>query len=486
MRHQIAGHPASWLLLVRILVGLLVIGAVAALVGGIIPLGILLLVGTAVLAGVVETHAALVRGQRAWIEVLPAGMKYSDRQGEREIQDYEIVSLAFAITPQYSNGHPNGYLRTCRLWTADERVLELKNKYANGEADPLGSFIQRIAETLKEGFAQALAHGVEVRGEGWRLSNTMLYCGVAGRERPLELAKIAAIQDTEGMLGVWLRDEELPAVKLLPTGRNAWLLADLIEPYMAKMPEENEPPREGLGRIIFRRRASIAVVIALFLIAAALGIAGVIGLSQGVQDAFVFVVLLGVGALLCVLAVHFAFAEMTCHEWGVMQRGLLGRRQLLYRDIESFTYRATRNYVNGAYTGTALYLQFMPRAGCGRKITHSSNVQGNDDDLDRLREGVARIIGAQMHQRLANGETVTWTNNLAFSPAGLLYRPPGFISRGNQVLLPYDKYHGHNLQDGNFYLFEKGKDKSVTSESVGEVNFFPGFYLLLTIAHSDD
>jgi hypothetical protein len=339
---------------------------------------------------------------------------------------------------------------------------------------------------LKEGFSQALAHGVEVRGDGWRLSNTTLFCGAAGRERPIELAKITAIHDTEGMLGIWVRDEDLPTVKLPLESRNAWMLPDLVEPYMEKRPATEEPPREGLGRILFRRRANRAVTIATMILAAALVAIGGFGALESDEESPVFFILLGIGAVLCVVSVHLSLADFSCHDWGVRQRNLLGRRQLLYRDIESFTYRATRNFVNGVYSGTALFLQFTPRAGAGRGISHNCTVQGNDYDLDLLRDGVSQIIAGQMHVRLANGEAVEWTSNLGFSPQGFLYRPSGFIGRGKETLLPWENYHGYTLQEGFFYLFEKGKNNAVIAENVGEANFFPGFYLLLQLSHSGE
>ena len=88
--------------------------------------------------------------------------------------------------------------------------------------------------------------------------------------------------------------------------------------------------------------------------------------------------------------------------------------------------------------------------------------------------------------RLAGGEEVPWTKNLAFRTEGLVYRPAGFVTRGQPTLLPYANYHGYSLNDGYFFLFEKGKEKHVLSESVGEENFFPGFYLLLTLAHASE
>lgn len=52
-------------------------------------------------------------------------------------------------------------------------------------------------------------------------------------------------------------------------------------------------------------------------------------------------------------------------------------------------------------------------------------------------------------------------------------------------MLPYENYHGYNLNDGYFFLFEKGKDKAVLSRKASARNFFPGFYLLLNLAHAN-
>ena len=118
------------------------------------------------------------------------------------------------------------------------------------------------------------------------------------------------------------------------------------------------------------------------------------------------------------------------------------------------------------------------------RLRNYSNVQGDDQELDRLRDVVSHIMAAQMRLRLAEGEQVAWTNNLAFTQDGLIYSAPGLLVRGKATLLPYSEYQGYDLRDGYFYLFEKGNTHSVMSEKVAEANFFPGFYLLLQIAHS--
>lgn len=482
--HRLVGHviPAA---LAVIAVGMICFEELRA------P-GLGLLIISAALAGAVEVYAAVMRRRQKWIEVQPASFKVIDRTGVREWQDYEIVSFAFSTTPIISNGHPAGFRRRCRLWPAPGvpgkdpgPPIELTNNFRQGQRDPLQEFIERIGDLLRDGFAQALEEGVEVRGDGWSLGKTMLRCRVGGREEQLPIHQIAAVHPYDQFMGVWLVDKEDPVVSLPLDGRNVWLLPALLAPYLPPRDPDVPPPAGGLGRLIFRRKASLAMVITVSVLAAALTGCGIAGGIAGEKDAqFILFGLGGGGLVLAAVTAHLAWAEFRCQEWGVVKRNLFGRKQLLYRDVKTFTYQAVRHYTNGAYTGTNLLLRFVPLPGCGSVIAHSAHVHGDDAALDHLRDEISQIIASQMHHRLAADEEVPWTKNLAFSPEGLVYRPASFVTRGQPTLLPYEAYAGYNLNDGYFFLFEKGKDKPVLSENVGEENFFPGFCLLLNLAHA--
>jgi hypothetical protein len=471
-----------------------VIGGVLAMIGVVLVCndelrgtGILALVTGIVLVLAAEVYGALMRRRQQWIEVLPDGFKVIDRTGERELRDYEIVALAYSRAPVLSNGTPVGYTRRCRMWPAQGAVIELQNKYHQGVTDPLAGMIDRVGELLREGFSQALADGVEVRGDGWSLSKTALRCRVGGRDEHLLLHDITAVHPYDQCMGVWVADREDPVVSLPNDGRNVWLLPALIAPYLKPQDPDAPPPAGGLGRLIFRRKAALATVITVGLLAAVLVVCGIAGALVGEGDAqFILFGMGGVGLLLFAVMAHLAKAEFRCQEWGVTSRNLFGRRPLMYRDVAAFTYKAVRHYTNGAYTGTNVQLRFVPKQGCGKTIAHNSHLQGDDGELDNLRDVISQIIAGQMHHRLAAGEEVAWTKNLSFRPEGLVYRPAGFVTRGQATLLPYENYHGYNLHEGYFFLFEKGKDKAVLSESVGEENFFPGFFLLLNLAHASE
>ena len=450
--------------------------------------GIFFLGCTGILSISTEIYVATMKRRQRWLEVSDDGCKVIDRHGERELKDFEIVALSYVSTPVLSNGRPAGQQRRCRMWPASGPVIEIQNKLGEGVNDPLGEFIDRVGSLLREGFEQALAEGVEVRGDSWSLGKTMLRCQVGGREEQLPVHKIAAVHPYDQVMGVWLIDKEEPAVSLPIDGRNVWLLPALLAPYLPAQDPEASPPAGGLGRMIFRRKATLSNIIILVgagLLMIGLGIFGLVTpeeLEIGYRIGGAALGLLGIG-LIC-LAIHQATSEFRCQEWGVTHSTMFGRKRLMYRDVASFTYLATRHYTNGAYTGTNISLKFVPRPGCGSPISHNAHIHGDDGELDNLRDAISRIIASQMHVRLATGEEVAWTKNLGFRSEGLVYRPAGFVTRGQPMLLPYENYAGYNLNEGYFFLFEKGKEKPVLSESVGEENFFPGFYLLLNLAHA--
>jgi hypothetical protein len=170
----------------------------------------------------------------------------------------------------------------------------------------------------------------------------------------------------------------------------------------------------------------------------------------------------------------------------VWQKSLFGQKLLRYVDIGGFTYSATRHYHNGAYTGTHLSMCFKPLVReAGPMIRFSTTVQGDDDDLDELRDVISHAICVRMAGELAAGRAVAWTPNLEFTPQGLRYRPSSMFGRKDFEFLPLAEYGGQSMNQGSFYLFSTLKQKHVMSEQCSAENFFPGYYLLLKLFHSE-
>jgi hypothetical protein len=49
--------------------------------------------------------------------------------------------------------------------------------------------------------------------------------------------------------------------------------------------------------------------------------------------------------------------------------------------------------------------------------------------------------------------------------------------------LPFAEYGGYDLKQGVFHLFARGRTKAIMTEQAAAENFYPGFFLLLTLLH---
>src|SRR6185369_16616775 len=134
------------------------------------------------------------------------------------------------------------------------------------------------------------------------------------------------------------------------------------------------------------------------------------------------------------------FSSFRCHEHGVWKKTLLGSRSLCYADLSRFQFSAVKHYHHGAYLGTQVTMRFVPSATGGKSMRYSTRTKGEDDDLDRLRDSVSRLLADNMAQRFTTGESIPWTKNLEFTPEGIRYRAIGFIVRKAPQLLRYEDY----------------------------------------------
>ena len=106
-----------------------------------------------------------------------------------------------------------------------------------------------------------------------------------------------------------------------------------------------------------------------------------------------------------------------------------------------------------------------------------------DADLDDLRDHIAKMIAHRMLSELRAGRPVPWTSDVVFLPQGLQFRRPKMLglASGPVEILPYEQIRGVNLDEGVFHLFSKAEAKPVISKPVGTANFFPGYFVVLTL-----
>ena len=487
-RHLVRGQMSGWFYFGRVVGPLAMLGgAVTAVfepgVGAFIfGVGLLLTL-------ILETSAFVVRRGRCWLEVQDTGFTVIDRRGQRQYRDDEVHAIAYSTQANYSNGEENGFTRRATLWLAREpQPLRMQNLYKKNQVDPLAPLLGRLIDLLRDGFDAALQAGHAIEGDGWRLTQTELFFRRASQDDSLRLAEVAAIENRDGKMGVWRKGMDEPYVQFSNDGRNVWLLRMLVSSRMVEDAQPAEQDPAALGRILFQRKAGKGVLVLLAVVAA---IAVPIGLGMAVFATELPLRLIGVaialGSPLLVFAAYaYSKSNFRCHERGVYKAGFLGEKKLMYSEVGSFTYSATRHYHNGAYVGTHLSLKFDPLPGSKSPAIHySAQVTNADNDLDELRDFVAGVVASRMGRELAEGHAVPWTKNMIFRPEGIEYTPSGFFGRKATSLLSYENYGGWNMDQGVFHLFERGNTKAVMNEQSSEANFYPGFFLLLQMFHQE-
>ncbi len=93
------------------------------------------------------------------------------------------------------------------------------------------------------------------------------------------------------------------------------------------------------------------------------------------------------------------------------------------------------------------------------------------------------MIANRLLCELRAGGAVPWTSDVVFQPQGLQFRRSKMLglASGPVEILPYEQIRGVNLSEGVFHLFSKAEAKPVISKPVGAANFFPGFFVVLTL-----
>lgn len=431
---------------------------------------------------VTEARLWYLRRRQLWVSDTGHGFTVRDQSGERTYEDEDIVSLDLDTRNVYNQGVFKGVDRTFRVKVSAEPLrFEMHNRISIGEVDPLGWFVSRNINKYRDRANEALDAGIKLTGKAWSVSQAGIAAGNLPAVIPFD--ELQAVGLFDGNVCVWRRGADEAVLRVPVRSENAFLLQLILA---TRIPERAEDPddaqQEGLGRVLFERKGSRATRVVLWILAGLQIPLSLMALGIGLARREPIPILIGLGIALAAAAAIWGIVVnrrwvFRCHQRGVFKRGALSETRLRYADVTSFSYSATRQYYNGVYIGTALNMVLTP-GGNGKSVKFSQTVQNADEDLDELRNHISRVLATRMLTQLAAGERVVWTRHLTLLPTGIEYRPSGFTGRKDPVLLPFEQLHAFDIQQGTFHLWEKGKEKSVMQESVGEANFFPGYYAL--------
>lgn len=458
--------------------------------------------GVAVLAAVPAwLRFAHIRRTRLWLEVAGDQLRFTDAAGATVAAEADVVDLGISDRT-YDVGATNRVRR--RKVRIVLRVGERLGTYrfeqypGDGKTDAFGDALDGALDRLAARVRRDVERGGVLTGDGWELSSARLVVRTPTGESVVPLAGVAAVDWIEDGVSVWAVGEAEPVLRRRALTPGATVLHRVLRDVLCGAPvvtpEADRELADGLGRVIFSKESlggeqfRIAVTLIAFAV-----LLGTFALWYGIDNngdtpgarAGLFL-----GPLLLVGAAAGAWnvwvkrgAVFRCHANGVVHTTWRGTHTLYFRDIGSFTYSGVRKFLNGGYTGTDVTIAFEPLdPAAGAPILYHANFRFADEELDRLRDHISRVIAAHMLARLRKGETVGWTPQLAFTPGGLAVRRSGKGEKpGAPRIVPYSQIAGHEFKDGVFFLSLAGDFGRPLTEPVSQTNFFPGYYLLLLL-----
>jgi hypothetical protein len=438
--------------------------------------------GIAVFFACVSAVSALrIVAKRRWLEVENDGFAIVNKGARKTYSDKDVMSLAHFVTRNYFNGKFTAITHSLTLWLPGQSGFETVSMNCRakvGKLDEFGQFVDRVWTALVTRMKAYMDEGKPVVGEGWKLDKNALTARSAeGEELVIPMADIAAVNTVDQNVCVWRKGEDLPCWKVKQKTVNASMLNKLLDDIIQARGAYQEP---GLGRILFERKIMTLTASIICYLLVLVGFIFAVGLS------FITLMIgipIGIGSLAGGVATWICRKDvLRCHSRAVFLRRWGRERHLMYEDVGSFSYSATRMYHNGIYTGTTLSMKFLPRnPATAKKISYSTTLSVIDDGLELLREHVSGVIAAQMGKLLAQDGSVPWTQNMRFLRDGLEYRATGFVRRSDPKVVPYTEITNFTVQDGTFHLWIKGSEKSVMHEAMSVMNFFPGYALLASM-----
>lgn len=429
--------------------------------------------------------------RRLWLRDTGNAFVLTDREGERTVKDDDVLSISLIRADNYFQGELKSVTRRLVLWLPSDEPkperIELTTKIPVGQPDPLAGLIDRLADRLLAQARQDLDAGREVLGEVWSIGAGELGIRQKKEVRACPLTELVAAEVVGSDLCLWRRGQDEPFAKVPLRSANAYILGRLLADRLADQSAEPTPRSDGgLGRIIFERRPGKHTAPSLVVTAVVLGVgAALFAVRFGAGPGnWLAAASLGGACGACLVGAYYSRrVTFQCRDLGIHKYGLLGPRTLRYADIEAFTCQATRVYNHGVYQGTRITMTFEPVAARkGQQIRLIAIVRNADAALDALRDQVSRMIGSRMAEKLAAGEPVDWTPHLRFRPDGLECRPFSLFGRYEPVVVPYADLQRFEIKDGTFRIWAKDRAKPVVTESTSARNFFPGYFLLSTMA----
>jgi hypothetical protein len=168
------------------------------------------------------------------------------------------------------------------------------------------------------------------------------------------------------------------------------------------------------------------------------------------------------------------------YDQGVTTESLFGRRELMFRDLHTFSY--SRIVRAGQETAS---LSFVPRVGKPVRVAVQSG-RGQDVDLAGIVDALSAKGAARMEQELARTRRVRWVTHvprtMPSQPGVSLTRDAFLLEEGGPSVttIPFAKVETV-MSNGLFIVSDLGTNKRRFAIPCFAPNFYPGLALQLRL-----
>jgi hypothetical protein len=389
----------------------------------------------------------------------------------------EVDSLALRQTSRTSYGTLVGMDRRATV-RSPAGTLRFSQFSPTGKADSVAPVLNDLVGRLADVAEGRMRGGGSLDGPGWSLGPGG-FSAKAG-EIPVPATQLARAGLFEHKVSLWRDGDERPFFSVRDAAPNALVLGRLVQRLVRGKPETAAAGE--LGRVLFVRRSRKSAVYTVLGGLALLALGFFLGSRNVAGNDRLIALGMSVAGIVCLPAsVLLWFKACRRHENGLSMTTLFGRREILYTDVERMSYSAVRHYHNGIYTGTQILLAAYPAAG--KPIVFSAHSRGDSEDIDNLREDLARRIAGKLYARLAHQQEVPWTPRVRLSREGIRFEKQKFVGRGEAMFVPYAERPQIEIKAGTLHLSAPGRKGTLLRVPCMSQNFYPGFILFQALRH---
>ena len=392
-------------------------------------------------------------------------------KGSRSIQVLfkDIEEMTWQESDRFVNGILSGTEHKIKLRTAAQ-TFRIRHYGALDSSDNFSTLTKSLVTWLANEAQDRLNRNVNLKGQNWIVSTE----GLAFENLFVRWEEVSDIDVIDGFLNIWRKKEDYPVGRVPMSSAQAHVLFELLSRYLRDQPAKQAI--DSLGHFLLRRephRSLRFVVAGLAVAVAVLGIWLFLQAANGVLPGIACLSLAGIGGG---YALYFLRRAYEFHENGVVIRP--GYRVLFFKDCESMQYQVSLQYINGVYAFTRIILRLRTSSA---DVSIRVQCYGNDQELEQIKTNLARRISERLYLKVCTGIDVTWGSSVTLSKDEIYFLSSRLLGGATRLSVSFSAPLAYTMDSGQFSLFRTGDTVPLFSMDCGDVNFYPGFFLMLRL-----